>query len=320
MDYRKIVQFVLLAFGLSFLGVYIPSIFMDPEGISTLILQVFLYSWGPAAAAYIVQKYIYKGSFARYGYNRKRFNFSWVFKTLLAPFGVVVGTILLVFFLGNLFHLPGFGQVVLGEGVQSSETSIAAYTLYNQGIFAPHAFDAVNAFLNKIMLPEEIWTLLIILAVVGLIAGASVNLIFNLGEEIGWRGFMVAETKSLGFLGSNLVTGVLYGLWQLPMLLFFIEEWNTEVMFLAWTTVGFALSISFPLAYFSLKTRSVYAPATFIGVLNNISVIPMFFLIGGNLYLSSVKGLAGMFVLMAFTYYIIRSDKKFIEDYQDLEY
>lgn len=320
MNYRKIVQYVVLAFALSFLGVFIPSLFMDPEGIGTLILQVFLYSWGPAAAAYIVQKYMYKGSFARYGYNRKRFNFSWVFKTILAPFGVVVGTLLLVFFLGNLFHIPGFGQVVLGEASQSSEISIAAYTLYNQGVLAPHALDAVNAFLNKIMLPEEIWTLLIILAVVGVIAGTSVNLIFNIGEEIGWRGFMVAETKSLGFLGSNLITGVLYGLWQLPMLLFFIEEWNSEIMLLVWTTVGFAVSISFPLAYFSLKTRSVYAPATFVGVLNNISVIPMFFLIGGNLYLSSVKGLAGMIILMAFTYYIIRSDKKFIENYQDLEY
>ncbi|MDW3650425.1 MAG: CPBP family glutamic-type intramembrane protease [Bacteroidia bacterium] len=320
MNYTKIFQYLLLAFGLSFLGVLIPSFFMDPEGMETLMLQVFLYSWGPAAAAYIVQKYIYKGSFARYGYNRKRFNFSWIFKSILAPLGVVIGTLVIVFMMGNLMGLPGFGQVVLGNEANYSEDSFVLFSMFNHGVLAPQSVEAVFGLLNGIMLPEEVWTLLIIVLLVGIVAGASFNLFFNVGEEIGWRGFMVTETKSLGFLGSNLVTGVLYGLWQLPMLLFFIPEWDTEVMWLAWTTVGFAISISFPLAYFSLKTRSVYAPATFVGVLNNVSVIPMFFLIGGNMYLSSVKGLAGMIVLMAFTYFILRYDKKFIEDYQDLEY
>jgi len=320
MDYRKIFQYVLLAFGLSWLGLYIPSMFMDPEGIATLILQAFLYSWGPAAAAYLVQKHIYKGSIAKYGWNRKRFNFSWIGKTILAPIGVLLGTLLFVFAMGNVLSIPGFGNVVLGSEPFFSEDSFVLFSMFNHGIIAPHSLDAIFGIFNGIMLPEEIWTLLIMVLVFGIIGGASVNLLFNVGEEMGWRGFMVAETKSLGFLGSNLVTGLLYGLWQLPLLFFFLPEWNSEMIWVTWTTVGFALCISFPLAYFSLKTRSVYAPATFVGVLNNISMIPMFFLIGGNLYLSSVKGFAGMAVLLVFTYFVIRNDKKFIDEYSDMEY
>ena len=320
MNYRKIIQYVLLAFGLSWLGLYIPSLFMDQEGVGTLVLQALLYSWGPAAAAYFVQKSIYKGSLAKYGWNRKRFNFSWIGKSILAPIGVVLGTLAFVFAMGNVLSIPGFGQVILGTERIFAEESFVLYSMFNHGVLAPHSIDAIFGVFNRIMLPEEIWTLLIILLVVGIVAGASVNLAFNSGEEMGWRGFMVAETKSLGFLGSNLVTGLLYGLWQLPLLFFFMPEWNSEMLWVAWSSVGFALCISFPLAYFSLKTRSIYAPATFVGVLNNISVIPMFFLIGGNLYFSGVKGLAGMIVLMVFTYFILRYDKKFVEEYSELEY
>lgn len=41
--------------------------------------------------------------------------------------------------------------------------------------------------------------------------------IFSLGEEIGWRGFLVPElTKFVGFRNASLLSGVLWAAWHLP--------------------------------------------------------------------------------------------------------
>lgn len=326
MNYNKIAQYVFLALGLSSLGLYIPSFFMDPENLATPLLQIFLYSWGPAAAAWIVQKKIYKESLARYGWNRKRFSFNWIGKSILAPVGVALGTLVLVFVMGNMLGMPDFGQVVLGQSASAtflwpgSGESVIFHGGNEDSMIFFGMMQGFPELLNRIMLPPELWTLFTLIAVIGIISGASINLVFNVGEEMGWRGFMIAETKSMGYLGSTFVTGALYGLWQLPLFLYALPELDGDVFWMAWAHIGFALAISFPLAYFSMKTRSVYAPATFVGVLNNISILPMFFIIGGSTYLSGVKGLAGMLILMIFTYGIIRYDKKFVDGFSKFEF
>lgn len=50
-------------------------------------------------------------------------------------------------------------------------------------------------------------------------SGATVNLPFMLGEELGWRGFQFEETKLLGFWRSSLLIGVLWGLWHAPVIM-----------------------------------------------------------------------------------------------------
>jgi uncharacterized protein len=43
----------------------------------------------------------------------------------------------------------------------------------------------------------------------------------GLGEEIGWRGFLApALVKHLGFTQGALLTGAIWGLWHMPILLF----------------------------------------------------------------------------------------------------
>ena len=321
MNYTKIAIFILLTFGLSWIGLYIPGLFLEPESLGNVILQLLFYSWGPAAATLLTQKFVFKESMARYGWNRKRYSFSWILITMIAPILILLGTLGTVFLMGNVFHIPGFGQVILGQEV--SNGLISNFTVLSA--FQHNLLDTefiqylLNAW-NHVQIPPEIWTIMGIVLVIGIIAGASFNLLFNVGEEVGWRGFMVAETRQLGFLGSNLIIGGLYGLWQIPLVLHFIPELSTEVFWVGLTTMGFAISVSFPMAYISLKTRSIYASATFIGVLNNISSLSLFFIVQGNIYLSSVKGFAGMMFLMFLTFLIIRFDEKFVRNYQDLRY
>jgi CAAX protease family protein len=55
--------------------------------------------------------------------------------------------------------------------------------------------------------------------VLGLALGPTFNSFGGLGEELGWRGFLYKELSSLGFWKCSLVTGALWALWHVPLLL-----------------------------------------------------------------------------------------------------
>ncbi|MCX6049755.1 MAG: CPBP family intramembrane metalloprotease [Chloroflexi bacterium] len=52
-----------------------------------------------------------------------------------------------------------------------------------------------------------------------LLAGLLFNTLFALGEEIGWRGYLLPKLLPLGPVRAALLGGFLHGLWHLPMIL-----------------------------------------------------------------------------------------------------
>jgi membrane protease YdiL (CAAX protease family) len=50
-------------------------------------------------------------------------------------------------------------------------------------------------------------------------AAMVVGTIFALGEEVGWRGYMLPHMRGFGIVAAMLVVGFLHGLWHLPLLL-----------------------------------------------------------------------------------------------------
>ncbi|TJW03839.1 MAG: CPBP family intramembrane metalloprotease [Mesorhizobium sp.] len=49
--------------------------------------------------------------------------------------------------------------------------------------------------------------------------GLAFSTFFAMGEEIGWRGYMLPRLKTLGVLRAMLVVGFLQGVWHLPIML-----------------------------------------------------------------------------------------------------
>jgi membrane protease YdiL (CAAX protease family) len=45
------------------------------------------------------------------------------------------------------------------------------------------------------------------------------TLLFSLGEELGWRGYLLPHLVSLGPWRAVLLTGLLHGIWHLPLIL-----------------------------------------------------------------------------------------------------
>ena len=318
MNISKVLLFLGLTFGLSILSLFLPGIILEEGSLLEPILKLLMYCWAPAAAAIITQKYIYKGSMARYGWNRKHFSFSWIALTLFLPLGIIAATVFVVYLLGNVMGMPDFGVIILGDHLSTFTHSFAPEILTLDGVIGE--FAALMLSIVPFRMPPEVLTLFLVFLIGGLIGGTTINLLFNVGEEIGWRGFMLAETRSLGFMGSNLIIGVLWGLWYIPLLFDVNAGASSAVLGDMLALVGFMVSISFLMAYLAVKTRSVYASATFHGVLNNVAILGCFFIWEENPLFGSVKGLAGMVVFLFLTLLIIWMDKTFVDKYRDQAY
>ena len=109
----------------------------------------------------------------------------------------------------------------------------------------------LSAMDDKFIIPVYIF----IFGIVGIIPAA----ISALGEEIGWRGFLVPELyKSQGFTKTSLISGLIWGIWHLPILLF--TDYNSGT--LAWYAITcfmlLAISISFIYTWFRMKSGSLW--------------------------------------------------------------
>ena len=127
-------------------------------------------------------------------------------------------------------------------------------------------------------------------------AGPTINAVAAFGEELGWRGLLLKELKTIGFWRSSLVIGFLWGLWHLPVI---VNGYNYPGHPVAgpimMTLVTILLS---PLiGYVRLRAESVFAAAVFHGTFNAAATLVLF-LSGGNVLLVGMTGLAGMLTLL----------------------
>ena len=117
------------------------------------------------------------------------------------------------------------------------------------------------------------FTLYIVLLATG---GVMQNLSLTLGEEIGWRGFLVPElAKQMSFTKASLLSGLIWTAWHSPILLFADYNVGTNRWYeLGCFTVS-VVSVSFILAWLRLKSDSLW-PAALLHAAHNL-FIPVIF-------------------------------------------
>jgi hypothetical protein len=315
MNYRKIFSFLALSFGISGLAFFLTrQLDLDSTfSLALLFVLAIVQLWGPGLAALIVQKRMYKGEMKDFGYRSGRLQPKWLATSILGPILALLGTVGVIFLMGNVLGFESFGRVVLAkagslaEGMfpigYGSETSMVENLLGSLGIWE------TGVLANK-------WWQFFQLLLIFLVAGSTLLVPFVLGEELGWRGLLLKETQSLGFLGSGLVVGLAWGLWAiLPLLM--IGYWDPGILLVA---LGTSVAMSFPLSYLSLKTGSIFAPAIFRSVTALMGGLLGFFVISGEDHIASLGGLAGAIFFLFVTYLILLNDKQFVEDFPQLSY
>ena len=195
---------------------------------------------------------------------------------------------------GNGLQIYGFGRVT----------------------FAPEDVLAnINAFMgasggpaiNK--LPISPVVLLISQIISSFLVGVIVNTIFTLGEELGWRGFLFNETRQMGFWKSNLLIGIIWGIWHAPLIL---QGHNYPGHPVAGVLmmILFCIPLGYVMAYLRIKTNSILAPALFHAALNAIGGNLMMYTKGANNLIGGVAGLSGVIASAAILLLIMIFDGK----------
>jgi membrane protease YdiL (CAAX protease family) len=92
--------------------------------------------------------------------------------------------------------------------------------------------------------------------------GMARGLSTALGEEIGWRGFLVPELyKTMGFTSTALISGVVWSLWHYPILIFADYNSGTATWYALSCFTVMVIAISFVFAWLRLKSGSLWAGA-----------------------------------------------------------
>ena len=301
---KRVRQFILLTFLISWsvaLAAYLLGITYG--SILSLVIIAVCYMPAPAYATLILQKLVYRGTLKPYGFTLKNISLRWLLITTVGfAWFIVLGTFVVIGILGNVFGVALFGRVDFSE----------AALLQQLTIFARGAFGNVPQHF-----PIPPLAIFLLALVQGVIAGFTINLPFTFGEELGWRGLLLRETQKSGLLKSNLVIGVVWGLWHAPII---AQGHNYPGHPLAgiFMMTLFTTSLSFPMAYCRFKSGTILGPSALHGMFNPLGVLTALFVAGANPLVGFVAGVAGIAVILLLTIGICFFDKKFIRDYQTL--
>ncbi|MBS1840092.1 MAG: CPBP family intramembrane metalloprotease [Acidobacteria bacterium] len=83
-----------------------------------------------------------------------------------------------------------------------------------------------------------------------------------LGEEIGWRGFLVPELfKKIGFTGAALISGIIWSCWHYPLLIWGDYNSGTPTWYGLTCFTVMVISLSFIFAWMRLKSGSLWTGA-----------------------------------------------------------
>lgn len=239
----------------------------------SLVLSL-VYMFIPMTVALVLQKWVYrepirKGIFLSWKVNR------WYLIAWLTPLVIALLTFASSFLIPGVSFTPGM------EGMLERFSSM----------FTPEQVDQMRAQIAAAPI-HPFWLALL----QGLLAGATVNAVAALGEEAGWRGFLLTSLKHVHFWKASLFIGIVWGFWHAPVILLGNNYPQHPVagvfMMTLWTILLTPLMV-----YITLRAKSVLAAALFHGTLNGTFGLALLLIRGGNDLTVGVTGLAGFIAL-----------------------
>lgn len=293
LNIRKLVVFfsiLAVLLGISSLIAYLTQ----NSGLWVYVLAI-TYMPTPAIAAIITQRIIFKEKIRDLGFGKihiPAFVLFPIIGSLLLFTFVIAGS----FIFGNLLKVPGFGYVT-GDSLAAIKNLLGDVTLPANANVPPMFILITSVFFSS------------------LIAGFTINMLFALGEEIGWRGFLLNELKPLGFFKANLVIGVIWAFWHAPVILMGYNYPSNPVLgVFAMNFVTIPLAFMFSLA--RIKSNSVITSAVMHGIFNAFAAITIAVAIGANIFIGTALGILGFvaFSLAALVAYMLT--KKDVENWE----
>lgn len=143
--------------------------------------------------------------------------------------------------------------------------SIYTLTVYLIGAFTIDQIKQIVQ-LNSMSIP----TFILLTIINTYVASVSINAIYAIGEEIGWRGFLQQRFESLGlnFATSSLMVGLIWGIWHASAIILLGHNYpeNRIIGVLLFTL--FTISASIPHSIITRISSSILPAASLHGAIN----------------------------------------------------
>ena len=252
MERKSLAWFLGITFLISWPLFLVPLLFQDMESTSKQLMTQGLWAvamWGPGIAAIITTVFIAKQPINNLRLNtlgQKRF-YLWAW---LLPIGLTL--------IGGLITLL-FGVAKLDLN----------FTMIRDAMASAASGNSVPA--EKVVAIQVLFALTL---------APFINMLFALGEELGWRGFLLPHLMPLGQWKAILVSGIIWGVWHAPAIAQGLNYPGYPVLGI-FMMIIFCVLLGTILSWLYLNTRSPWAPALAHGSVNAVAGLPVLFLLPG---------------------------------------
>ena len=219
---KSIITFLMITFFLSSVFYFLIISFGANSGEFRPYSQGLM--WCPGIAALLTMK-IYRRNVSELGWNWGATRFQ------LLSYGIPLGYSLITYLIIWMIGLGGFYKV---EFVHSMAETLGWSAL------TPHL---------------AIFLYFLLIGTVGMIDFSA----YALGEEIGWRGFLVPELfKIVGYTKTSIITGVIWSLWHFPLIIFSNYNNSTSIWYSLSCFTVMIISSCFIYTWMRIKSNSLW--------------------------------------------------------------
>jgi membrane protease YdiL (CAAX protease family) len=273
LDKKALTWYLAIAFGFSWILFTLPLAFSAQGEQTVNMIRLLCWTiamWGPGIAAIVTTLFVLKEPFSTLGLKRfGKFRYylaAWFVPPVLAALAIPLSIVL-----GLAEYDP---NMTILQNVISKMPADSGMTL-------------------------EI--LLIVQLAQGLLLGPALNVFATMGEEIGWRGFLLPKLLPLGQWKAILVSGVIWGVWHAPAILQGHNYPGYPVLGV-FMMILFCIALGAVMSWLYLATRSTWAPAFGHGAVNAWGGLPLIFLVAGYnpLWGGTIASLPGIVVIALF--------------------
>ena len=148
--------------------------------------------------------------------------------------------------------------------------------------------------------------LLIIQILAAFTIAPLINMLFAMGEELGWRGFLLPKLLPLGQWKAIIISSVIWGFWHAPAVAQGLNYPEYPILGV-FMMVVFTLLLGIIFSWLYLYTQSPWVPALAHGAVNAVAGLPVLFLVPGfNLALGgTLASISGWVVLFVFVGWLV---------------
>ncbi len=248
MERKSLLWFLGITFLISWPLFLAPLFFGEMEATNKQLMTQGLWAiamWGPGIAAIITTVFIMKQPFKSLRLNTlgpKRF-YLWAW---ILPIGLTV--------IGGLLTLL-FGMAKLDLN----------FTMMHDAMASAAGGDTI---------PVE--AIIAIQVLFAFTLAPFINMLFALGEELGWRGFLLSHLMPLGQWKAILISGIIWGVWHAPAVAQGLNYPGYPILGM-FMMIVFCVLLGTILSWLYLNTKSPWVVALAHGSLNAVAGLPVIF-------------------------------------------